>query len=197
MRLSRIVLVPLLLLAATLTCVATTALAPADATVRSLTTSYSCSAVTPAGTVHGTSKVSISVNLPTQVRRGHLVAARPISLKLTVPANLLSTMRSFGVTALSATGKASYRVGSKAYPIRNLVIARTAVPASGGMTLKSSATASAFTPMTVGRFAVRVPTKFTSTVTVYGGLANGQHVTETCGLASGAPSKLGTLTVVS
>lgn len=193
MRFSRLIALLSLVLGATMLLGA-----PAQATTRTLTTSYTCTAKAAGQTFTGTSAVTVSVGLPSQVHVGTFLKARPISVSIVVPKAILDKLRSFSVDAVSATSTdARYRVGGTSHPIRNLVVPKTDVPSSGAMTLPGSGTAAGFTAGTTGSFAVRVPKAFTAAGTAYGAFLYGDTpISMSCSLAVGAPSRLSTLSVV-
>lgn len=167
---------------------------PAHAVVRTLTTSYTCDAGSYGG---GTSDVTVRVDLPRRVKKGEPVPGRRITFKIVVPEDLVETMRSYGVDSVSGTSSdATYRVGTKKHPIRNLAIPETAVPADGAMVLKGAGRAAGFTPRELGRFPVKVPVSFTADATAHGTPLGNVGVTIACSLDAGAPAKLATLRVV-
>jgi hypothetical protein len=178
---------------ATIAATALVATVPAaEARPSSITTSYACS--TPFGpqTVSGTT----SVNLPAKVRRGDKVADRRVQVQVVLPAAVVAAARDFlGVTAIS--GKATnafYRVGAKKIALTRLVLPRTALPARGPLTLKATGVAKGFRLTSPGTYAVKVPLSFR----LHAADQHGQPIPGTplvCSLASGAPSKLGTIKV--
>lgn len=170
--------------------------APASAAPASLTTTYSCSSSYGGGS----SAVTIAVDLPKKVKRGKTIAARTVTASITVPDALVATMRSYGVTAIEGSSSdTTYRVKNKALPISNLVLPRTAVPASGPMILTGSGEASAYQvkrTMKAKKLPVRVPTAFTAQATAYGVPIVGQaNVTISCTLDAGAADTIGVVKV--
>jgi len=146
----------------------------------------------------GSSDVRIQVTIPDQVRRGVEVPARRVGFKIKVPSAMVDTMRTYGVTSVSAAGRAHYTVGSLKLPIRKLHIPETAVPDSGGMTLAGSGRAAAFTPTETGTFNVKVTKSLTATATARGGFAgSGTSADLTCAVRRGESRLLSTLRVVS
>ena len=127
--------------------------APAQAEVRTLTTTYRCSSDVGGGR----SAVTVKVDIPDQVRAGRQVAARRITFRIVVPDDLVEQLRENSVDEVSATGTAKYRVGAKRVPIRNLSIPRTDVPPEGDLVLHGTGRASAFSIGEPGRYAVKVP----------------------------------------
>lgn len=184
----------LLLLALLATALVGIGPAPAQAVVRTLTTSYTCDAGSYGG---GTSAVTVKVDLPRRVKKGEPVPGRRITVKIVVPEDLVQTMRDYSVDAVSGTSDdATYRVGTKKYPIKNLTLPETPVPAEGAMTLKGAGRAAGFTPRELGRFPVKVPKSFTADATAHGSVLGDVGVTIGCTLEAGAPAKLATLRVV-
>ncbi len=185
---------PLAALAAT--ALATTALvatAPAaEAKKVSLKSAYSCATAlgdTPMD-------VTITIDLPTKVKKGAKVKDRPVNLKVVVPESLVSPMRDLlGISALSGSAsKIKYSVGSTKVPLKNVKIPRTTVPESGAMTLKAKGVASGFTLKKPGKYTVKIPQAFTFNANNQ----DGNPVPSSpfgCSLADGAPSKLGTIKV--
>ena len=185
-----------LLASAAVTAIAATALvatvAPAEAKPASITTSYTCG--TPVGpqTVSGTT----SVNLPTRVKVGKKLADRPVHVRVTVPAEFVAAARMFGITAISGRAtRASYRVGAQKIPLTKLVLPRTTLPASGPLTLKATGVAKGFRLTKAGTYAVQVPASFRIQAADQDGRTFPGGPLP-CTLASGAPSKLGTITAV-
>ncbi len=186
-----------LLTTATVTAIAVTAFVTsvpaAEAKPASITTSYVCGSPFGNQVVSGTS----TVNLPAKVRSGTKLAERPVRIRMVLPAAIVSAMRDIlGITAISgkATG-ASYTVGNKLVPLTNLVLPRTPLPARGPVTLNATGVAKGFRLTRAGTYAVKVPTSFR----LYAYNQAGQAIPGSplsCTLASGAPSKLGTITVV-
>ena len=177
--------------------VATTALVvsgpAAVAKPASITTSYGC-APFDQYPVTGTT----SVNLPAQVTAGRQVPDRQVKVRVTVPAQIVAAMRQYlGVTALSGKAtKASYRIGSKKVALTGLVLPETRLPRQGSVTLTATGTAKGFTLSNPGTYAVKVPLSFR----LFAANQDGEPIPGTplsCTLASGAPSKLGSIKVVS
>jgi hypothetical protein len=159
----------------------------------SITTSYGC---TPFDQypVTGTT----SVNLPAQVAAGRQVPDRRVQVRVVVPAAIVAAMRQYlGVTAISGKAtNASYRVGVKKVALTGLVLPRTALPARGSVTLTATGTAKGFRLSNPGTYSVKVPRTFR----LHAANQDGEPIPGTplsCSLASGAPSKLGTIKVVS
>ncbi|GAA4119842.1 hypothetical protein GCM10022215_22780 [Nocardioides fonticola] len=166
--------------------------APAQAAPASLTTTYSCS--TSFGTE--SADVKLSADFPSSVASGSTVAARSVGFSVTVPPRFVGYMRQFGVESVSGRGsKAAYRVGSTKHALRKVKLPKTAVPASGAMVLKGKGVASAFTAPAPGTYAVRVPSSFAATMKATTSSGDSSTIDLDCTLASGAPSKIGTLTV--
>lgn len=166
----------------------------ADAKPASLKSSYSCA------TALGDQAMSVTIklDLPAKVKRGKKVAARPVRMTVVVPETLVTPMRDLlGITALSGSASSiKYTVGAKRVPLKKVRIPRTTVPTSGAMILRAKGVAGAFkAPRKTGRLTVRIPRTF-----VFNALNQaGQPVPSspfTCTLASGAPTKLGTIKVV-
>ncbi len=185
------------MVAAAISTIAATALVAAgpaaEAKPASITTSYACA--TPFGpqTVAGTT----SVNLPARVRSGDKVSDRRVQVRVVVPAAFVAAAREFlGVTAIS--GKATdafYRVGAKKVALTGLRLPRTALPARGPLTLRATGVAKGFQLTKPGTYAVKVPLSFR----LHAANQDGEPIPGTplsCSLASGAPSKLGTIKVV-
>jgi hypothetical protein len=165
----------------------------AQATPASITTSYTCP--TPFGpqTVTGTT----SVNLPASVAAGQKVRDRQVKVRVVIPAAFVRAARGFlGITAISGKAtEASYRVGAKKVPLTGLVLPRTALPASGPLTLKATGIAKGFRLANPGTYAVKVPLSFR----LHAADQDGEPIPGTplsCTLAPGAPSKLGSIKVV-
>ena len=101
-----------------------------------------------------------------------------------------------GVTAISGKAtKASYRIGAKKVPLTGLVLPETRLPARGSVTLMATGTAKGFTLSNPGTYAVKVPLSFR----LHAANQDGEPIPGTplsCALASGAPSKLGSIKVV-
>lgn len=182
------VLTALLALATSLSSVA-----PAGATDVDRRIGYRCSSSFGSGA----SDVRIKVTLPDQVRRGVQVSARTVTFPIEVPADMVDVMRTYGVDSVSAEGRASYLVGDIRRPIRNLRIPETDVPASGGMTLRGTGRAAAFTPEETGTFAVKVTRRIAATATARGGFAgSGMSADLSCAVRQGESRRLATLQVV-
>ncbi len=159
----------------------------------SITTSYTCA--TPFGpqTVTGTT----SVNLPARVAAGQKVRDRQVQVRVVIPAAFVRAARDYlGITAISGKATdASYRVGAKKVALTGLVLPRTALPASGPLTLEATGTAKGFRIANPGTYAVKVPLSFR----LHAANQDGEPIPGTplsCSLAPGAPSKLGSIKVV-
>lgn len=167
--------------------------APAHATDVDRRIGYRCSSSFGSGS----SDVRIRVTIPDRVRRGVEVPARRVRFAIKVPRAMVDTMRSYGVTHVSAVGRARYTVGSLRLPIRRLRIPETSVPDSGGMALTGSGRAAAFTPTETGTFRVQVTKSLTATATARGGLAgSGTSADLTCAVRRGESRLLAMLQVV-
>ncbi|WP_232676465.1 DUF6801 domain-containing protein [Nocardioides sp. R-C-SC26] len=158
-----------------------------------LTTTYSCSNPQFGG---GSSAVTIGTTLPSSVRTGARLPARTVRATITVPDRMVRLMRQYGVR--SVTGKASgatYRVGAKKVAISDMRIPRTNVPASGAMRITGTGRAGAVTLTRAGRYVVRIPASFQARVTAT--FSGGQTIaiSMNCSVASGAPTRLGTIRV--
>jgi hypothetical protein len=168
-------------------------IAPAHATEVDKTIGYRCSSSFGSGA----SGVRVRVTIPDRVRKGVEVPARTVRFSIRVPANMVAAMRTYGVDSVSAEGRAAYLIGALRRPIRNLQIPETAVPASGGMTLRGTGRAAAFTPEETGTFAVKVTKSLTATATARGGLAgSGTSAALSCAVRQGESRRLATLQVV-
>jgi len=142
--------------------------------------------------------VTIRLDLPAKAKKGKSVAARPVKLTVVVPESLVTPMRDvLGISALSGSASnIKYRVGSKSVPLTKVNIPKTAVPASGPMVLKAKGVAGGFkAPKKKGKLVVSIPRSFTFNASNQ----DGQPVPSSpfdCTLASGAPTKLGSIKVV-
>jgi len=158
----------------------------------SLTSTYTCSS--PAGT--SSSKVVLDTAFPKSVRAGSTVAARRVTASITVPKKFVDFMRQYGVESISGKAvDAKFRVGKKRVGVSDVVLPQTAVPASGGMTLRGVGTAGAFSIGKPGTYAVRIPTAFDAKIMARTRSFGDVAATLSCTLAKGAPDKLGALTV--
>lgn len=166
--------------------------APAGATEVDKRIGYRCSSSFGSGS----SDVRIKVTIPDQVRKGVQVSARTVSFSIQVPADMVGVMRTYGVDSVSAEGRASYLVGALRRPIKNLQIPDTDVPATGGMTLRGTGRAAAFTPEETGTFAVKVTRRIAATATAHGGIGDGRSVDLSCAVRRGESRRLATLQVV-
>lgn len=180
--------------------------APANAAVRTLTTSYTCTATHSVlgELASGTASITITVNLPRQVTLGKKLAARPINFGITVPEEMVTKMRDdYGVDAVSgSSSNAHYRLKKGTAPaikkaITGLAIPETTVPPSGSMLLTGSGTASGHTFKSVGDWKVLVPNTFTAAAVAHGVDGFGdQPFTLDCTLATGALTKTATIKVL-
>lgn len=163
--------------------------APAQAA--SVTTSYTCTSIN--GPASSDAKVKLS--LPKTAKAGTTVAARPFTMSVVLPSELVDTLRFFGITSISADAdKLGYKVGSTKVPVKNAKVRPTKVPASGTMKLTLKGTSSAFKAPAVGKHTVTTPKKFTLTIKGQSGDPLGDPVP--CKRDKGAPSELTTLTTV-
>lgn len=142
--------------------------------------------------------VTIKIDLPAKVKKNSKVKSRPVNMIVKLPESLVSPMRDIlGITEISGSASAiKYSVGSKKIPLSKVKIAKTAVPGSGGMTLKAKGTANGFkAPSKPGKYTVKIPGGFTFNALNQ----DGQPVPTSpfpCTLTKGSPSKLGTIKVV-
>lgn len=166
----------------------------ADAKPASVVSSYSC-ATALGDQVMG---VTVKLDLPAKAKRGKKVSARPVKLTVVVPETLVSPMRDLlGISALSGSASnIKYKVGAKNVPLTKVKIPKTTVPASGPMVLKAKGVAGGFkAPNKKGKLTVSIPKSFTFNANNQ----DGQPVPSSpfnCSVASGAPTKLGTIKVV-
>ena len=165
---------------------------PAEAKPASLESSYVCATALGDQTM----AVTIKIDLPTKVKKGTKVKDRPVNMVVVVPESLVTPMRDvLGITALSGSASdIKYSVGSTKVPLAKVKIPRTDVPDSGPMTLKAKGIAKGFTLKKPGTYAVKIPKSFTFNAKNPDG-ATVPSSPFTCGLADGAPSKLGTIKV--
>ncbi|MBZ5737238.1 DUF6801 domain-containing protein [Nocardioides mangrovi] len=165
----------------------------AEAKPASLNSSYTCTTALGDQTLG----VTIKIDLPTKVKKGSKVAARPVNMKVKLPETLVTPMRDIlGITAISGSAsKIKYAVGSMKVPLSKVKIPQTDVPDSGGMTLKAKGIANGFkAPKKPGSYVVSIPKAFTFNALNQ----DGQPVPTSpfpCAVADGAPTKLGTLKV--
>lgn len=182
--------------------------APAEAVTRSLTTSYSCTASTAAGTFGPeTASGTISVNLPRQIGVGTRLRARPITITVDIPEAMVDQMRDYNIDSFQGSSDdASYRLKRRGIPvvkrpINDLVLPETQVPATGGMTVVGTGTAAGYTFQRTGRWSVLVPKSFTANGTVHAAgpfpPAGNYNADISCTLASGAEARIATIRVVS
>ncbi|CAB4730921.1 MAG: hypothetical protein F2667_13490 [Actinobacteria bacterium] len=164
---------------------------PAQAAPASLTSTYDCESSFGGGST----KVGVKIDLPSRVREGATLAARPVAFTIRVPEALVDVMRQYGVESLEGSSDdATYRIGKRTLDVDDLVLPRTDVPASGPMVLRGKGTAAAYTAAKAGTFAVRIPQAFTATVV--GRTSSGSaSIPLSCELGAKAPSKITTLTV--
>lgn len=166
----------------------------AEAKPASLESSYTCATALGDQTMG----VTIKLDLPAKAKKGKKVAARPVKLTVVVPETLVTPMRDLlGISALSGSASSiKYQVGKLQVPLKNVTIPKTPVPASGPMTLKAKGVAGAFkAPKKKGKVVVSIPKSFTFNASNQ----DGQPVPSSpfsCSVASGAPTKLGTIKVV-
>lgn len=119
-------------------------------------------------------------------------------MTVVVPESLVTPMRDvLGIKALSGSASSiKYQVGAKKVALSNVKIPRTTVPKSGSMVLKAKGTAGGFkAPKKTGRLTVSIPRSFVFNASNQ----DGQPVPSspfTCSVASGAPTKLGSIKVV-
>jgi hypothetical protein len=164
----------------------------AQAKPLSLKSSYTCATALGDQTM----AVTIKLDLPTKVKKNAKVADRPVAMTVVVPESLVTPMRDIlGITALSGSASnIKYAVGSTKVPLAKVKIPRTNVPDSGPMTLHAKGIAKGFSIKKPGTYTVTIPKAFTFN-------ANNQDNQPVptspfpCTLASGAPTKLGTLKV--
>lgn len=166
--------------------------APAEAKPASLKSSYTCATALGDQTM----AVTIKIDLPTKVKKGTKVKDRPVNMTVVVPESLVTPMRDLlNITALSGSATdIKYSVGSTKVPLAKVKIPRTEVPESGAMTLKAKGIAKGFTLKKPGTYAVKIPQAFTFNAKNQDGEAVPSSPF-TCGLADGAPSKLGSIKV--
>ena len=160
--------------------------APAQAAA--VDTSYTCDTLNgPAA-----SAVKVRLTLPETAKAGSTVQARKFKMDIALPAELVDTLRFFGITSLSGDAtQLGYKVGKTAVAVTGAKIPATPVPASGAMTLKLKGTSAAFTAPAVGKHAVKVPKKYTMNLRNQDGAALGGPIP--CTRDKGSTSKLGTL----
>ena len=158
--------------------------APAQAA--SVDTSYTCD------TIDGlrTSAVKVKLSLPETAKAGSTVPSRKFKMEIALPAELVGTLNFFGIKSLAGdVTKLSYKVGKTAVAVTGAKFPETPVPATGAMTLKVKGTSAAFKAPAVGTHVVKVPAKYTMSLTSNGGTLD----TPSCKRDKGAESKLGTL----
>ena len=165
--------------------------APAHATEVDKTIGYRCSSDYGSGS----SGVRIQVTIPDRIAQGVTVPSRRITFRIKVPRRMVAVLRQYGVTSVSARGRASFTVGSLKRPIRHLHTHGT-VPTSGGMTLKGSGRAASFAINRAGTYQVKVTNSLTATATAHGGLGDGRSVDLSCAVRRGQSRTLATLTVI-
>jgi hypothetical protein len=182
-------------LVASLTLLVTGSLAPAPAfsVAKKLTTSYTCTSDYGSGT----SAVTVAVDLPRRSKVGRKLKARPIDLSMMVPEEMVAELRRYGVDAVSGSSSdAAYRIRKRTRPIRDLVLPRTAVPATGPMTLVGSGRAAAYRFKARGKHPVRVPLAFTAHATAHGVDYFGDVAVElSCTLNQGAAQRIAVIRV--
>lgn len=167
--------------------------APAHATDVDKRIGYHCSS--PYG--GGNSPVRIRVQIPDRIAQGVTVPARRVRFSIRVPADLVDQMRDYGITSVSATGRAHYTIGTLKRPIRHLRLPSTEVPPSGGMTLKGSGRAAEFAINQPGTYVVKVTRSLTATVTAVGGLAgSGTSIDLACNVRRGESRRLAAVEVI-
>ena len=168
------------------------AAAPAHATEVDKTIGYRCSSDYGSGS----SAVRIQVMIPDRIAQGVTVPGRKVRFRIRVPRELVRMMRSYGVTSVSATGRAHYTIGTLKRPIRHLHIPDTVVPPSGAMTLKGSGRAASFAISQAGTYKVKVTKSLTATATAHGGAFGGSSVGMSCSVRRGESRTLATLQVI-
>ena len=170
--------------------------APSTAAVASkrasLTSTYSCSS--PAGS--GSSKVVLDTAFPKSVKAGETVRARRVTASITVPKKFVDFMRQYGVESISGKAvDAKFRVGKLRVAVSDVVLPKTEVPASGGMTLRGIGSVRAFTIAKPGRYVVRIPASFGAKVLAHTRSYGDVAASLSCSLAKGAPSTFGSVRV--
>ncbi|HEU5038563.1 MAG TPA: DUF6801 domain-containing protein [Nocardioides sp.] len=170
--------------------VATSTVAASAASVQ---TQYTCATALGDQTMD----VAIRLALPKTVKKNRKVAARPVRMSVVLPEPLVTAMRDvLLITSLSGSASdLTYSVGSKKVPLKNVTIPSTDVPASGAMTLLAKGTAQGFRLRKPGRYVVRAPRAFMFAADGQ----DGQPLPGSpfpCTVATGAPTKMGTIRVV-
>jgi len=155
-------------------------------------TVYTCSSEV-LGT--GDFETFVRVQLPRTVTAGKKMAARPIDLSIVVPEDMTQAMRDYGVEEVSGrSDDATYKVGKKKRKIRRLEIPATEVPAEGLLVLEGTGTAQAVRLNKVDTYPVKLPKRFSATVSVTGAFSFDDDLT--CRIAKGAKTKIGSVRVV-
>lgn len=158
----------------------------------SFTSTYTCES--PGG--RSSSEVSLKVGFPRSAEAGAVVPSRRVTASITVPKKFVDLMRRYGVESISGRAvDGRLRVGKKRVAVSDVVLPRTDVPSRGGMTLRGTGTVGSFVIAKPGAYAVRIPAAFDAKITAHTRSSGDVAATLSCTLASGAPSRLGTLTV--
>ncbi|NYI10882.1 hypothetical protein BKA05_002397 [Nocardioides marinus] len=156
------------------------------------TTVYTCASEVLGS---GDFETFVRVQLPRTVTAGKKMAARPIDFSIVVPEEMTQTMRDYGVEEVSGrSDDATYKVGTKKRKIRRLELPSTEVPAEGLLVLEGTGTAQAVRLKKIDTYPVKLPGRFTATITVTGSFSMSDELT--CRIAKGAKTKIGSVRVV-
>lgn len=165
---------------------------PASAVTRTLRTTYLCEVNGNSGHV----KARITVDLPRTLHRGTRMHARPVRVRLVLPANIVDYMRGIGGQSVEGYSRnAYYRIESHQRQIKHLRVPDTDLPASGPMVLHARGRAVGYRFTRVGTYRVHAGHGFTTHATVHRAFTD---VTSTmgCNVVLGSPTLIGTIRVV-
>lgn len=157
----------------------------------SVVTTYDCTS----DFGYGSGAVRVSTKFPSSVQSSEKLASRAVRVRLTVPEEIVDELRRNHVDSLEGSSSSTrLSVGAKRVRVRNVRLPLTELPDSGAMPLRGKGRISGFTLRRAGKYAVRVPKRFTADLTAWIDDASATR-TLTCAAAAGAPRRLTTLLV--
>jgi hypothetical protein len=138
--------------------------------------------------------VTTKVAFPAKAAKGTTVAAKKVTLTVTLSEGLTTGLRGLGVTSLSGSAeKVKAKVGTIKVPLKNVAFKDQKVPASGSMKIKAKGTTASFKLKKPGTYAISIPKRFVFSAQDQNG--NALISDSSCALNAGEKSGIGSIKV--